>query len=134
MSPTAARSALLALSLAASAATAQAPAAQDEVRRVNAEARAAHEKGDWPAFLAASRQLVELAPRSTRALYNLACAEARSGNTDRAFDRLFAAIDAGFDGADHMRDDSDLDALRNDPRFKQALAKARAREAVDEED
>ena len=70
--------------------------------------------------------------RRPTTLYNLACAEARSGSTDRAFDHLFAAIDAGFDGADHMRNDSDLDAIRKDPRFKQAVAKARAR-SKDEE-
>jgi len=70
--------------------------------------------------------------RRPTTLYNLACAEARSGNTDKAFDHLFAAIDAGFDGADHMRNDSDLDAIRKDPRFKQAVAKARAR-SKDEE-
>lgn len=73
--------------------------------------------------------------RRPTTLYNLACAEARSGNTDKAFDRLFAAIDAGFDGADHMRNDSDLDGIRKDPRFKQALVKARVRSRdADEED
>jgi hypothetical protein len=32
-----------------------------------------------------------------------------------------------------MRDDSDLDAIRKDPRFKQALAKARARRGANED-
>ncbi len=63
--------------------------------------------------------------RKPTTLYNLACSEARSGNTDRAFDRLNQAIDAGFDAADRMRDDSDLDSIRKDPRFKQALRRAR---------
>ncbi|MEO8054590.1 MAG: tetratricopeptide repeat protein [Acidobacteriota bacterium] len=71
--------------------------------------------------------------RRPTTLYNLACAEARSGNTDKAFESLFAAIDAGFDGADHMRSDSDLDAIRKDPRFKQAVAKARARRDANED-
>ncbi len=69
--------------------------------------------------------------RKPTTLYNLACAEARSGNTDKAFDRLFAAIDAGFDSADHMKGDSDLDSLRKDARFKKALAQARARQDAD---
>jgi hypothetical protein len=73
---------------------------------------------------------LELGYRKPTTLYNLACAEARSGNTDKAFDRLFAAIDAGFDGADHMKSDSDLDSLRKDARFKKAVAQARAREAA----
>jgi beta-lactamase regulating signal transducer with metallopeptidase domain/tetratricopeptide (TPR) repeat protein len=77
---------------------------------------------------------LDLGYRKSTTLYNLACAEARSGNTDKAFEHLFAAIDAGFDGASHMRDDSDLDALRKDPRFKQALQKARAHESDGEDE
>jgi hypothetical protein len=124
MSPTAARSALLALSLAAAAATAQAPAAQDEARRVNAEARAAHDKRDWPAFLAASRRLVELAPRSTRAQYNLACAAARTGAAAEALrllDRL-ARMGVFMDAAT----DEDLASLRGNPAFEATVARLRA--------
>ena len=71
---------------------------------------------------------LDLGYRKPATLYNLACAEARSGNTDKAFGRLFAAIDAGFDSAGHMKRDSDLDSLRRDARFKKALAQARARQ------
>ncbi|MGE0454840.1 MAG: SMP-30/gluconolactonase/LRE family protein [Vicinamibacteria bacterium] len=124
MSPTAARSVLLALSIVATAATAQAPAAQDEARRVNAEARAAHEKGDWPGFLAASRRLGELAPRSTRALYSLACAEARTGagvEAVRHLDRL-ARMGVFMDAAT----DEDLASLRGTPAFEATVARLRA--------
>ncbi|HEY3349202.1 MAG TPA: hypothetical protein VGM13_05455 [Thermoanaerobaculia bacterium] len=90
--------------------------------------------GDRPEAAAESLgKALELGYRRPTTLYNLACAEARSGNADRAFDRLFAAIDAGFDGADHMRDDSDLDTIRRDPRFRQAVAKARARQRANED-
>lgn len=123
MSPTAARSAVLALSLAATAATAQAPAEQDEARRVNAEARAAHEKQDWPGFLTASRRLVELAPRSTRALYNLACAEARTGSADAAVRRLdrLARMGVFMDAAA----DEDLASLLGTPAFEATAARLR---------
>ncbi len=76
---------------------------------------------------------LQLGYRKPTTLYNLACAEARSGNTDKAFERLFASIDAGFDAAGQMRSDPDLDSLRKDPRFSQAVAKAKAR-AHDEEE
>lgn len=72
--------------------------------------------------------------RKPTTLYNLACAEARSGNKDKAFDRLFQAVDAGFDDAGRIDDDSDLDALRRDPRFKKVLERARARRGADEDD
>ncbi|HQQ78466.1 MAG TPA: hypothetical protein PLB01_14020 [Thermoanaerobaculia bacterium] len=92
--------------------------------------------GDRPEAAAESfGKALGLGYRRPTTLYNLACAEARSGDTNRAFDHLFAAIDAGFDGADHMRSDADLDSIRKDPRFRQAVAKARARSKdADEED
>lgn len=92
--------------------------------------------GDRPEAAAESLgKALALGYRRPTTLYNLACAEARAGNADKAFDHLFAAIDAGFDSADHIRGDSDLDAIRKDPRFKQAVAKARARSKdADEED
>jgi tetratricopeptide (TPR) repeat protein len=91
--------------------------------------------GDRPeAAVTSLGKALDLGYRKPTTLYNLACAEARSGNTDKAFERLFAAIDAGFDGASHMRDDSDLDAIRKDPRFKQALQKAHARTTKDEDE
>ena len=39
---------------------------------------------------------LDLGYRKPTTLYNLACAEARSGNTEQAFEWLFAAIDAGY--------------------------------------
>ena len=87
---------------------------------------------DRPEAAAGSlRKALDLGYRKPTTLYNLACAEARSGNVDKAFERLFAAIDAGFDSADHMKSDSDLDSLRNDARFRKALAQARARHDAD---
>ncbi|MGA7992920.1 MAG: hypothetical protein WCC53_15905 [Thermoanaerobaculia bacterium] len=71
--------------------------------------------------------------RKPLTLYNLACSEARSGNKDKAFERLFQAIDAGFTSASHMEDDEDLDSLRRDPRFKKALRLARDKRAADED-
>ena len=71
--------------------------------------------------------------RRPTTLYDLACSEARSGSKDKAFDRLFQSIDAGFDAAARMSDDSDLDSLRSDPRFKKALALAREKSPPDDD-
>lgn len=49
--------------------------------------------------------------------YNAACAYARLGNPDRAFEFLRRAQDAGFLGLDVIRADPDLQSLRDDPRF-----------------
>jgi tetratricopeptide (TPR) repeat protein len=50
-------------------------------------------------------------------LYNLACAEARLGEADQAFEHLAAALAGRPDLADLARGDDDLAPLRDDPRF-----------------
>lgn len=49
--------------------------------------------------------------------YNLACAEARLGETDAAMEHLRAALELRPSLADLARGDTDLDAIRGDPRF-----------------
>ncbi len=60
------------------------------------------------------------------AFYNLACAWSLKGDKDKAFEYLNKAIDAGFDADEYLENDSDLDNLRNDPRFKQLMAPNKA--------
>ena len=57
--------------------------------------------------------------RSTRgvASYNLACAYARLGRLDRAFEALGRAVDEGVNDRATIEGDSDLAPLRADPRF-----------------
>jgi hypothetical protein len=55
-------------------------------------------------------------------LYNLACAEARLGNADAAFDHLRVAIEHRPDLAAGAVSDDDLASLRDDPRFNQIVA------------
>jgi tetratricopeptide (TPR) repeat protein len=50
-------------------------------------------------------------------LYNLACAEAMLGETDDALGHLEQSIADRPSLADDARDDSDFDAIRDDPRF-----------------
>jgi Tfp pilus assembly protein PilF len=91
--------------------------------------------GERPEDASASfGKALEKSYRKPTTLYNLACAEARAGHTDKAFERLFAAIDAGFDSAGHIESDSDLDSLRGDARFEKALHAARAKNRADSAD
>jgi beta-lactamase regulating signal transducer with metallopeptidase domain/tetratricopeptide (TPR) repeat protein len=64
---------------------------------------------------------LDLGYRKPATLYNLACAEARQGNVDRAFEWLGKALDAGFDGKGMLRSDDDLESLRSDPRFRELV-------------
>jgi len=62
-------------------------------------------------------------------MYNLACCAARAGNLDEAFQWLDRADKAGYDLGDQMSDDSDLDALRGDPRFAALLQRSDEKQA-----
>ena len=71
----------------------------------------------------AFRRALDLGYRKPTTLYNLACAHSLMDRKDEAFTYLFQALDAGFDGDGTLRGDDDLDNLRGDPRFRQALAR-----------
>jgi hypothetical protein len=98
------------------------------VAEAAAKARAAHDARDFAAFREWSTRLLSLAPRSTRALYNLACAQALAGDASAAaalldrLTRMEVATDAGRD--------PDFDAIRKHPEFAAALDRARALEAL----
>jgi ketosteroid isomerase-like protein len=53
--------------------------------------------------------------------YNLGCALAMAGQTDKALDNLEKAIDAGFTSRQQFETDTDLDSLRQTERFKALL-------------
>jgi beta-lactamase regulating signal transducer with metallopeptidase domain/tetratricopeptide (TPR) repeat protein len=74
-----------------------------------------------PAF----RRALDMGYRKPTTMYNLACAHSLLDQKDEAFGWLFKALDAGFDANGMLRGDDDLDNLRGDPRFRQALARAK---------
>jgi tetratricopeptide (TPR) repeat protein len=57
-------------------------------------------------------------------LYNLACANSLAGRKDEAIALLQKAIDAGFSQEELVRTDTDLDPIRQDPRFKKIVGSA----------
>ena len=74
-----------------------------------------------------AKELIEAAleeyEERTFLLYNLACAEARLGETDLALGHLAAAISGYPDFAEHAAEDDDLATLRDHPRFQEITAK-----------
>jgi mannose-6-phosphate isomerase-like protein (cupin superfamily) len=79
----------------------------------------------WPLFeagrLEEARELLagvaERNPGAFGILYNLACAESRTGRTEDALAHLRTAVEGDERFREHARTDSDLDPLRDDPRF-----------------
>ncbi len=84
-----------------------------------------HEDGRWDEAIAAFRRAIEAGDHVGTSSFNVACAYARKGEKDLAFEWLGRAEAAGFELRRHL-DDDDLDSLRTDPRFTALKAKARA--------
>ncbi|HSL83436.1 MAG TPA: hypothetical protein VLF66_11715 [Thermoanaerobaculia bacterium] len=66
-----------------------------------------------------------LAPDEHPVLYNAACAYARLGDPERAFELLGRIVEAGFGHRSWFEHDTDLAPLRDDPRFGALLARMR---------
>ena len=61
-------------------------------------------------------------PNEAGIYFNIACNEALLGRTDNAIEHLKTAIEADGRAAELARTDTDLDSIREDPRFKELVA------------
>lgn len=86
------------------------------LRAAQEQARAAYEKKDYAGFLEQSRLVARLAPRSTRALYNLACAQALTGHGAEALALLERLARMGLALAPAR--DPDFASIKDAPAFQ----------------
>jgi thiol-disulfide isomerase/thioredoxin len=63
-------------------------------------------------------------------LYDEACIEARTGNSDKALAALDGSVNSGFKNVTNIGRDTDLDSLRKLPRFQQLVKIVSARAAA----
>ncbi|HMP72885.1 MAG TPA: hypothetical protein PKE55_06425 [Kiritimatiellia bacterium] len=75
------------------------------------------ESGRIAEGLEADLSLTRLCPDVPLYWYNLACSYALSGRDDEAFSSLDRAVSLGYRDVEWIRKDSDLDSIRQDPRF-----------------
>ena len=73
--------------------------------------------GDYKESLPLDIRLTRLRPERAIFWYNLACDYSRLKMMDSAFEALEESIRRGYDDFVHLLKDSDLKALRADPRF-----------------
>lgn len=118
-------SALAALAVAAqSMVPAQKPAIDAFVAEADGRADSAYRAGDYAAAAAAYEDLMErvdfdlLPDRKPGMLYNLACCHALLGREDEALGVLEAAVASGWGNIAHLGRDTDLDSIRETPRFR----------------
>ena len=83
--------------------------------------RALYEAGDYAAVVDRARALVESEPRYAVPLYNLACCESLAGRTDDALEHLRQAIELQDGMRSYAKEDSDLDPIREEPRFEELV-------------
>jgi serine/threonine protein kinase/thioredoxin-like negative regulator of GroEL len=66
---------------------------------------------------------IAIDPNDPSVLYNASCIYSLSGKIDQALEYFEGAIDSGFASKEWIETDRDLDPIRNQPRFKEILAK-----------
>lgn len=76
--------------------------------------------------LAEFRRVLEVDERNSIALYNMACAFSLMGRPDDAVDYLGRSVDAGFHDLDHIRQDSDLDNIRDTDGYRDIIRRLEA--------
>lgn len=81
-----------------------------------------HEAGEYEAAAGVCRAVLEDYEGSRLALFNLACCEALLGRSDDALGHLREALDAAPGLRENAETDTDLDSLRDDPRFGALLS------------
>ncbi|MFQ5548786.1 MAG: tetratricopeptide repeat protein [Woeseia sp.] len=93
----------------------------DDARAMHLGAGSLIVTGDRKRAIRWLERSLEIDPTDSVILYNVACNLATLGEKDRAFAYLEKAIEHGTVSAAWMRNDTDLDNLRDDPRFETLL-------------
>jgi Flp pilus assembly protein TadD len=77
-----------------------------------------HQSGHYVEAIDAFSHAIGLGHRQPTCMYNVACGYALLNDKENALFWLDRAFGSGFDRTDLLREDSDLDSLRSDSRFK----------------
>jgi len=91
-------------------------------------ANAAYDAGDYAQSSAAFGEAIAAGAENPTTFYNAACSAALADQTDLAFERLEGALAGGWRNVSLTESDTDLAALRDDPRWEELLAAVRRAE------
>jgi serine/threonine protein kinase/Flp pilus assembly protein TadD len=93
----------------------------DDARALYLGAGALAQLGQEDRALEWTKRAFSIDPEDSGVLYNVACSYALLGQIDEAIVCLEKAIQNGFGHREWLENDSDLESLREDPRFKSLL-------------
>jgi mannose-6-phosphate isomerase-like protein (cupin superfamily) len=80
-----------------------------------------YEAGEYAAVADRAEELTGSGRQYPVPLYNLACCESLAGRTDAALEHLRQAIELRDGMREYAKGDSDLDAIRGEPRFQELV-------------
>ncbi len=80
-------------------------------------ANPSYDSGDYGRAVEIAAEGLAHHPDNARLLYNVACFEARAGQTEAALEHLRRAVDLDAELFEFARSDSDLDPIRDHPEF-----------------
>ncbi len=95
----------------------------DDARATNLGAVILGKIGDRERTIDYIRRSLAIDPEDSAILYNIACAYSLLGMSEEALSSLETAVDKGFGHKEWVEHDTDLDSIRENPRFK-AIAQA----------
>ena len=95
----------------------------DDARALYLGAGALVQLGERERGIEWARRARAMDPEDSGVLYNVACVYAILGQNDDAIACLEKSVSNGFGHREWLENDSDLDPLRGDPRFKALLSK-----------
>jgi tetratricopeptide (TPR) repeat protein len=79
------------------------------------------ERKDYDKALGDYDASIRLDPKFALAFYSKACCDALQGRIDPAIENLRQSLEVGYRNFGHMAKDSNLDSIRNEPRYKELL-------------
>jgi len=89
----------------------------DDVRALYMGANGLVALGETKRGLEWARQALEMDPDDPMVLYNVACIQSLAGSAEESLDSLEMAVKAGLTQREWIENDSNLDPLRNHPRY-----------------
>jgi adenylate cyclase len=95
----------------------------DDARAWYLSAGALMRLGQRDEALERARRALAIDPEDAGILYNVACSYAVAGSSEEALDHLDKAIQNGWGHREWLENDSDLDSIRDKPRFQALLRK-----------
>jgi tetratricopeptide (TPR) repeat protein len=84
-------------------------------------AEAPYNEGDFDRAIEIVKEGLEQYPEHPTMLYQLSCYHALAGRSEEAIGYFERAVAGSPDLAEWARGDSDLDSIRDDPRFKELV-------------